>query len=172
MKGKKTILILLAVFWAAIITYNARSFFAPEGLEHAKEGKDVRPSPGQDAARVRLDLLGEKHPPYHAYQGVRKDIFSPLLSPPKPVEVTPPAVEEPKPVVPTPLEAFLKDIRFMGFVEKGDKKTIFLARGTDVFLVKKGDIIDKRFLMAKITSAKLTVKDLIKEEEGTMELVK
>lgn len=173
MERKKAILVLLAAVWAAIIIYNiynVRALRTVEGPKSAEERR-VRAALPQGVLAIRLDLLEKKHRPY---EGVKKDIFSPLISPaPKPAEeLPPPPAPEPKPQPPTPLEAFLKDVRFLGFVEKGAEKTIFLGRGVDVFLVKKGDVVDKRFLMVKITSARLTIRDLIKEEEATLELVK
>ena len=57
--------------------------------------------------------------------------------PPKPVVTLPPPVD--------PLEEELKLFRFMGFLEKGKDKEIFLAKGQNTYIVKSGDVIEEKF---------------------------
>lgn len=67
----------------------------------------------------------------------------PIPTPPKPVVALPPPVPLPPPV--DPLEEELKLFRFMGFLEKGVDKKIFLAKGQNIYVVKSVDTIEDKF---------------------------
>ena len=169
MGRKNAILIGLALVWAFIVVYNTGLFRKVEGPVKRIPAREAERREG--APKVRLDLLNKRPP---AYKGIKKDIFSPLSSPPAeplPLKVAPLPPQAELPTPPTPLESFMKEVKFLGFLEKGETKTLFLGKGSDVLLVKRGDLIDKRFLISKITSARLTVKDVVKEEEATIELL-
>jgi len=170
MGRKNAILIGLALVWAFIVVYNTGLF--------RKVEEPVKRIPAREAAfregvpKVRLDLLNKKPP---AYKGIRKDIFSPLYSPPPPAPAPKAASALPEPppapILPTPIESFMGEVKFLGFLEKGKAKTVFLERKSDVFLVKSGDLIDKRFLVSRITDTQLVIKDVLREEEATLRIV-
>jgi len=165
MDPKKRLLIIIAAIWAALIAYNLWSYVRPQAKKTGvtEPGQLVR----QDAPVLRLSLLKKTRP---AYRGVVKDIFTPVRPPaPPPVAVAAP----PTPAQKTPLEVFASEVKFIGFVEKGVKKTVFLSRGQDVFMVKKGDVIDGKFRVAGITDTLLTLMNIAGgDEEARIDLLK
>ena len=46
---------------------------------------------------------------------------------------------------------------FLGFLKKEGRKTIFLSKGNEIILVKKGDKIDNRFEVTNLTDEALTI---------------
>jgi hypothetical protein len=171
----KKILILLLVIWAGLLAYYSGIF----------EGTTVKPGvkragPGTTAQvqleglpELRLDLLDRPKPDY---KGIKKNIFRPLKvyipkPPPKPVEKPP---TEPPPVVapppPSPLRVFTSRVKFVGFLEKGKDKTVFLNRGEEVFIVKRGDIIDNRFRVSEVTDTVLRFNDEVSGETSILNL--
>jgi hypothetical protein len=66
------------------------------------------------------------------------------------VKVTPPPTPPPTPV-PTPPPIPLK---FYGFANKANEpKKVFLEEGSNVFIAKQGDIVDRRYKVVQIVSA-------------------
>lgn len=116
--------------------------------------------------RVRLDLLRKDQA---RFTGFRKNIFAPIfrdlgkLPPVKPVIPAPPP-PPPPPVAAGPavsaVEQELAQFTFLGFLEKDRKKTVFLARNKELFLVKKGDRIANRYEATSITADALTIRVL------------
>ncbi|MBI5562354.1 MAG: hypothetical protein HY894_05825 [Deltaproteobacteria bacterium] len=155
------IIIVLAVAWAGIIAFNYGIYFGPAKTPAQSTGKkterlakaSVKEEPAQGA--IRLDLLKKRR---GASSGVVKDIFSPIKpdAPPPPPPSAPPP---PPPKPPTPLETFANEVRFIGSLEKDAGKTIFISRGLDVYLIKKGDVIDGRFKVWDLTPATLVLRN-------------
>jgi hypothetical protein len=172
----KLILILFVFIWIGIIAYNSGFFetarVVPVGKTPVRPTAAL-PSALEDLPELRLDLLDSPRPPY---KGIKKNIFSPLKFPvPEPPKEEPVAepVLEPPPVVkppPSPLETFKASITFIGFLEKEKDKTVFLTRGEDVFLVKRGDIIEGRFRVAEITDTVLRFSDELSGEAASIGL--
>ncbi len=128
-------------------------------------GAKRNPAAGEER-RVRLDLLQNTKV---GFTGFKKNIFAPIfrdqskLPPVKPVIAAPPP-PPPPPVVtlPTvsPLERDLAQFIFLGLLEKERKKTIFLSKNKEIFLVKKGDRIAGKYEAAAITDDALTIRVL------------
>jgi len=129
-----------------------------------------------DPARVRLDLL---EPAAGAVVVARRNIFSPIfaeesqklkipLPPPPPppqkaqLPVQPVVTQPPPPVVadPTPLQRDMAKFTFLGFLQKENKKTIFLSSDKEIFLVKKGDKIAGRYDVTSLTDETLTISSI------------
>ena len=112
-----------------------------------------------------------------AFTGFKKNIFAPIfrdlskLPPVKPVIPAPPP-PPPPPVVtqPTvsPVERELAQFTFLGFLEKDRKKTIFLAKNKEIFLVKKGERIAGKYEAVAISDEALTIRVL---GGGTTEII-
>jgi hypothetical protein len=173
-RGTK-ILILLLVIWVAVLAYNRDIFKGTPVMPERVGPGTIAQALLEDIPELRLDLLDR---PKTSYKGIKKNIFSPLRFPkPKPKPKPPEPPPEPEPVVakppppPSPLEVFTSKVRFIGFLEKKKDKTVFLNRGEDVFLVKRGDIIDGRFRVAEITDTLLRLNDEVNGEVGTVEIV-
>lgn len=112
---------------------------------------------------VHLDLLKR---PVGEFSGFRRNIFAPIFqekreAPPLPrVKKTKRAVlPPPLPVLqPPPVQRELAQFTFLGFLQKGNKKTIFLTSNNEIFLVKKGDTILGKYEIAGITDEVLTIR--------------
>lgn len=179
MENKK-IIIGLAIVWAFIIFYNVANF----GDNDARSGNDksgavtkkIKSGTGPfenlaEFPELKLDLLGKAKP---KYRGVRKNIFtayvkpkaSAIVKPAGDVKVEPPKVE----VIISDLEGFLSKLTFMGFLEKGRNKTLFLSHDDDVFLIKRGDRIKGRYLASQITDTTIIFTDIQNDETRTYQL--
>ena len=120
-----------------------------------------------EETRVRLDLLQKNQV---GFTGFKKNIFIPIfrdiskLPPVKPVIPALPPPPPPPPVVaqPTvsPLERELAQFTFLGFLEKEKKKTVFLTKNKEIFLVKKGERIAEKYEAVTISNEALTIRVL------------
>ena len=119
--------------------------------------------------RLRSDLLDRKSQPY---PGVHRNLFSNSL----PVEKVEVYVEEPAPDIipqivvtppppplPSPQDVAQKEIaryKFLGFLKKGEKKTIFLSSDGEILLVKKGSYLgrDRKYFVLNVTDKTLELR--------------
>lgn len=179
----KKIIIGLALVWAFIIFYNVVVNFGgdndPQKSTSGKSksiSKKIKSSgsPYQSLAQfpeLKLSLLGESKP---KYKGVRKNIFTAYLKPKASVKVKPKEevkVEPPKvEIVISDLEKFLSKLSFMGFLERGVNKTLFLSHEDEVYLIKKGDRIKGRYIAGQITKASIIFTDIQNDETRTYQL--
>jgi hypothetical protein len=129
--------------------------------------------PAGEETRVRLDLLQRNQV---GFTGFKKNIFNPIfhdlskLPPVKPVTPAPPPPPPPVVAVPTesPVERELAQFTFLGFLEKEQRKTIFLSKNKEIFLVKKGERIAGKYEAVSITNEALTIRVL---DGGATEII-
>jgi len=149
-----------------------------------------RPNSAQTRARepdgrtLRLDLL-ENPPPFAEY---RRNIFSPLFVDretmlarqaaaaaateaarmARTTHKLPPA----KPVpVPTGIQNELASFKFHGFLKKDGRKTVFLAKGSEITPLKQGSTFAGRFLVTSITDQVLILKVVGTDDEVIIPLI-
>lgn len=119
---------------------------------------------------LRLDLLERKT---GGFTGYRRNIFKPIFHeevkivrlpppPPPPKRQTPPPLSIPpvsvsKPPEPTPIQRDMAAFTFLGFLKKGDNKTIFLSRNKEIFLARKGDRLSGKYDVTAITDEALVI---------------
>ncbi|WP_136514092.1 type II secretion system protein PulP [Geomonas edaphica] len=143
------------------------------------------------AGGVRLDLLQENSA---VAGGYRRNIFAPLFKeeekpgtlklppppppphklPPPPPSVAAPAPPPPPPPPPTQAqldEAELGKIIFLGFLKKGGERTVFLSKGGEIFVVKKGGQVGSRFRVADLTEDAITIKSVDSDRQMVIPLV-
>jgi hypothetical protein len=137
-----------------------------------------------DSRTLRLDLL-ENQPPFAEY---RRNIFSPLFVDRETMlarqaaaaaaaeaarmaenmHKLPPA----KPVpVPTGIQNELASFKFHGFLKKDGKKTVFLAKGSEITPLKQGSTFVGRFLVTSITDQVLILKVVGTDDEVIIPLI-
>ena len=126
-----------------------------------------------DEVKLRLDLLDQQSP---AFKGYRRNIFKPVfheeiralpLPPPPPPPQKPPPQP---PVVPpkappatatapelTPVQRDMAAFTFLGFLKKGESKTIFLSSNKEIFLARKGDRLAGKYDVTNITEEALLI---------------
>ncbi|MDH4226240.1 MAG: hypothetical protein OEV59_00600 [Deltaproteobacteria bacterium] len=155
---KKHIAVIVALWALAVIFYVALGKGSSSvALTGVTRGQSVK---------VMLGTLDTRPKPSAS---VKRDIFRPVglakavVAPPPPVVVAIPApVPPPEPLV----AVFAKDARFMGYVNKSEKKTIFIARGADVYIVKVGDVIENYYKVAEISGDSVKIVDERSSEEA------
>ncbi|MCK4738384.1 MAG: hypothetical protein KAT46_00405 [Deltaproteobacteria bacterium] len=177
MEDKKKIITALLIVWALIALYYLVSYIFSEPPTSVKttqrqaSSKAAATVKASDLGKLRLDLL-EKTPA--VYTGIKRDIFSPVkVRRPKPKPPKPKPKPVPLPVVkpppPTPaVKMFVRSAKFVGFVMSGTELTAFLSRGDDIFLVKRGELVDRRFKVISITSTVLKFSDLTTGETASI----
>jgi hypothetical protein len=175
------ILFVLSIIWSYSRMPRQKTAplkFAP-GKQLAPAGGSV-PVVRRQGSALRLDLLDREVPDFKGY---RRNIFKPvfvdeikmaklkvaavkrrsLRPPPPPVPVQPVVTEMPRPE--------LAKFTFLGFVQKGKRKIIFLSKDKEIILVKQGDIFAGRYEASSITDQALTIRVTDTHEEIVIPLV-
>jgi hypothetical protein len=173
MNRQKMVLALLLVFFAMALAY---SFM---GRPQQRSVKKLKYTPGmrvatygainkaQDDKKLRLELLDRDMP---SFAGFRRNIFRPVFSsemklssiPLKPLKPAPPAPPPPPPppVEKTPAQIAMEEVgqfAFLGYLQKENRKTVFLSKNNEIILVKKGDKIVGKYEVADITENMMTI---------------
>ena len=173
------ILLLLAMAWSYYSYPRARSVSHlkyPPGAHIIAEKKRVPAispeAPMSERSLLRLDLLDREQ---STFRGYRRNIFKPVfvdelkmmkqvashlkpvLPPVQPQKSAPPPPIAPAVAVPVTAERELASFTFLGFLNKDNRKTIFLAKEKEIILVKKGDTFAGRYMAASLTDNALTI---------------
>lgn len=159
------ILLALAMVWSyARIPRQTRVV----ALRYAP-GQQAQPVPGRrDASAgrrgahgLRLDLL-ERDP--LAFRGYRRNLFKPIfVDEVKAARLRAAAFKPPPPRIPVPPPMAIPPRRelarftFLGFLQKDNRKTVFLSRDGEILLVRKGDTFGGRYQASSITDQALTI---------------
>lgn len=176
MNRKKALLaLLLLLFGAAVVTSYFRMpkqktvstlKFTPGSVAQPKTNSiPVAP----EEVRLRLDLLAEQK---GRFAGYKRNIFKPLFHeeqkllpvppPPPPRQAAPSKplpvpVQPPQAAGPTPIQRDMAAFTFLGFLKKGDKKTIFLSSNKEIFLARTGDRLAGKYDVTTITDEALVI---------------
>lgn len=173
-KKKLLTLIVFCVIWALIIAYNLGAFKGSDSAQarpaeqRTQEGKSGQAASADALPALRDDLLER---PKHRYSAVVRDIFTPFKVEVKALPVVQPTPSASVVKLPTPLETFAAQIKFIGSLEKGGT-TVFVGSGSDIFMVKKGDLMTDKFKVAEITGTTIKLRDVGSDETVTIELQK
>jgi len=171
------IIFLIAAFWsykAAPRPKTVDKLTYPPG-QQAKQAPTAARTSAQkkyDDRILNLSLLEQLQADFKGY---RRNIFKPIFVDEQKMlkqkavafkQPLPPPVQPQKPssVIAAPsgdqTEAVaLARFIFLGFLKKDAKKTIFLAKDKDIFLVKKGEKVSGRYEASSITDQALTLID-------------
>jgi len=122
----------------------------------------------RDDTKLHLELLDQELP---RFSGFRRNIFQPIFHdeikslpilakptlpippPPTPAPLPPP----PPAPAPDPVRTEIARFTFLGFLQKDNRKIVFLSRDKDIVLAKKGDKIAGKYEVANITDEALTI---------------
>jgi hypothetical protein len=149
------------------------------------------PALPSDTRILKLELLNREQ---GVFKGYRRDLFRPIfvdelklmqnkaaaLKLVKPPPLPPPPPPPPLQIVPAQSAAEERAQRnrqelgkfvFKGFLSKDNQKTIFLLKDGAILLVKKGDIIEKRYKAVSITDQALTIQVTDSGEEIVIPLL-
>jgi hypothetical protein len=113
--------------------------------------------------------------------GFKRNIFRleplkssiPVPPPPPPPAPAPQPTQPPPPPPPppSPVRAEMAKFTFLGFLKKEGIKTIFLSKGNEIILVKKGDKIANRFEVTNLTDEALTISSTTESGQIVIPLV-
>lgn len=175
MNRQRLILFILVILFgvAAIWSYSAMPRFktvssipdkSPQQKKTAAAVPEKKVSSTDDGTRLNIALLDRPTP---EFKGYKRNLFRPIFSdetkivkqkavvikPPQPNVIALPAST----VLVQPEAAPLARFTFLGFLKKGSVKTIFLAKGNEILLVKKGDRVAERYAATEISDQSLTL---------------
>jgi len=143
----------------------------------------AKPAAPSDDRILKLDLLEREQ---SGFKGYRRNIFKPVFADEikmmkqkaaaiKPLPIPPVAVvTKPVPVVLPPVQpadkmeihkSTLAQFKFLGFLKKDNRKTIFLSKDKEIVLVRKGERFAKLYEATSITEQALTIKVIETGEE-------
>ena len=119
----------------------------------------------RDDNKLHLELLDREIP---RFSGFRRNIFRPIFSneiklssiPKKPIKAVLPPPPPPPPVEKTPAQIAMEEVgqfAFLGYLHKENRRTVFLTKNNEIFLVKKGDKIIGKYEVADITENNMTI---------------
>lgn len=146
-----------------------------------------RTEAGVKGERLRLDLLKKEAA---LFSGYRKNIFRPVFRedapggkvslpkqvklippPPPPAPPRPPVAAVPPPPPQVDIPKIMAHFTFLGFLQKEGRKTIFLSKDNDIFVVKQGDRLAGNFTVAGINDDVITIRELNGGSEIVIPLV-
>ncbi len=173
MNRQRLILAILSAVLVVAVGYGVVRFPRQQvaekspGAVFAGSGVKKKVLSGEET-RVSLDLLRKNQV---GFKGFKKNIFAPIfrdlsklprvkpvvIAPPPPPPPPPPPAVAAQPTV-SPLERELAQFTFLGLLEKERKKTVFLSKNKEIFLVKKGDRIAGKYEATAITDDALTIR--------------
>ncbi len=110
--------------------------------------------------RLHLELL---KPGEGAFPGYQRNIFGsvepPPPPPPKAVAPPPAGASAPPPPVSAPVQETLAQFNFLGYLEKGGRKTVFLSRDHTLYLVHQGTRFgdQQEFMVTELTPERLVI---------------
>jgi len=176
------ILFVLSIIWSYSRMPRQKSVSTLKYPPGQKSSAAVGSTPvdRRQGGALRLDLLDRQVPDFKGY---RRNIFKPVFvdeikmatlkmaaAKRRPLPPPPPLVPM-QPVVMEPSRPELAKFTFLGFVQKGKRKIIFLSKDNEVILVKQGDIFAGRYEASSITDQALTIRVTDTSEEIVIPLV-
>lgn len=200
MNRQKLALFLLLIVLAGSIGYALLRSPRQQEVAALKNRPDApatvirkNPAPSAQAAAdtgaLRLAQLDQELP---GFGGFRRNIFSPIFRdeekppelklpppPPPPVKLPPPPPPEPQQAPPPPPpppsqeeldRAEMGRLMLLGFLKKGGERTVFLTKGSEIILAKKGSKIGSRFEVVEVTDDVVTIKSLNSEAQVVIPL--
>lgn len=177
MDRKKIIMVVLVVVFLISLVYRIMHPFKQESVTEltyvgkrvvVKSIKTTADRSGAKASigerKVLLDLF--MNPPRHKSKVIRnvfeattvkKTTPPPDTAKEKERQKTAPAIPKEENTLASAKQA-LSRFNVFGMFERGDEKVVFLERGKEVLVVRKGDRIDGKYFVEKITDQKVTLK--------------
>jgi hypothetical protein len=173
MDRRKLALAILLVIFAGAVAYAFLRQPPHRTVEKLKYTSGMKAAVSRTAPKVRddyklhIELLDKEMP---RFSGFRRNIFRPIfagdikpsLMPRNPAKMALPVPPPPPPPPPpTPAQMAMEDVArftFLGFLQKDNRKIIFLTRDNEIFLVRKGDKIAGKYEVASITDEAMAIK--------------
>lgn len=170
---KKFSIAAFVVIWAALIAYNL-PYFSGEKQSHLDEKGFEAPLAETDTLRTASIKAQTRE-----YPGVIKNLFRPdngnsfgaTISKPS-VKAQPiPVVEASRsetPATPSELRLFTGKLRVAGMLKKNQDKIVFAYKGGDVIFMRKGDLLEGRFVVSEISEESVLITSLADNETSKL----
>ncbi len=170
---KRNLLILLTLFgiWGLIFAFRSPWGGPVKSQPRASVGTSLRTPPAQGGGlpRLKKELLVLPHP---AYPPEAHNLFgTPPPPPPSPQQIAAAAAAAPQPPPPDPFQEESKRLRFVGFVEDGDKAMAFITRGPEIFTVEVGSTFLERFRVQAVTEDAVLLSSVSGDKQVRLPLV-
>jgi hypothetical protein len=170
---KRNLLILIALLgvWGLFLTL--RPPWSPPAKPEVRTAPATPPrmpmAQGGGLPRLKKELLDLPRP---AYPPEVPNFFgSPPPPPPSPVQVAvaPPAAP-PAPPPPDPFQEEAKRLRYVGYLQAGEKAMAFVTQGSQVYTVEVGSTISERFRVQAITEDAVVLSSVAGDKQARLPL--
>ncbi|MFI5340467.1 MAG: hypothetical protein ACHQ7N_11590 [Candidatus Methylomirabilales bacterium] len=150
---RRNLIILIALMgaWGLIFAFRAPWGSSTKSQPRASVGTAPRTPPAQGGGlpRLKKELLAL---PHSAYPPEAQNFFgTPAPPPPSAQQIAAAAAAAAPPPPPDPFQEEAKRLRFVGFVEDGNKAMAFIIRGSEIFTVAVGSTFLERFRVQALT---------------------
>lgn len=174
---KKWGIAAFVVIWAALIAYNLPYFSGAKQVRLGEKGFQAPLSKTNTLRSASIEVQTRKYP------GVIKNLFRPNTGSSfgstisrSSVKAQPiPVVEASRsesPVIPSDLKIFTGKLRIAGMLKKNHDKIVFAYRGTDVIFMRKGDLLEGRFVVSEISDEFILITSLADNETSKLTIPK
>jgi hypothetical protein len=168
-------MIALLVIAIPLLIYNFSGLFGTSAAAPPAPGAGQPKKPG--ATQLATNTLD---PTLHLevldasrkvkYEAGGRNIFRmeaiPIPKPIAPVVTATPIPTPPPPPPPPPIP-----LKFYGFASKANEpKKVFLEEGTNTFIAKQGDIVDRRYKVIQIQNTAVVIEDVLTNNRQTIQL--
>jgi hypothetical protein len=196
MNRKKLLLLLLLALFAAtsVVSYirmprqqtTATLKYKPGTTAAPRSAQPAMVPQGADENRLHLELLDQQPARFGGY---KRNLFKPVFFEEQKILPMPPPPPQPKPLPvqaakpgpaqpappplaePTPVQRDMANFTFLGFLKKGNNKTIFLSSNKEIFLARKGDKLAGKYEVANVTDEVLVIHSLADGGEIVIPLI-
>ncbi len=181
MKRKKTILTVLIILFTITLAYRILHPFKQErvarltytGKQTSIKIKKKTTQPDLKGISAKQDIMLNLflNPPRHS-GNMHKNIFFKQKAILKEAVIRQESnlAEEDEKGHHAQVDQELNSFKVFGFYEKGDEKVIFFEKGKDILVVRKGDRINGKYLIEKITNQAVTLSTETIEEKIHIDL--
>jgi hypothetical protein len=169
-RRKLLILIALLVVWGLFLA------FRPPWRPPARAEVQAKPLTSRRAPaaqedklpRLKKELLEARRP---AYPPEVRSFFGSPPPPPRPVQaaVTPPSVPA-APPPPDPFQEEAKRLRYVGYLQAGEKAMAFVTQGSQVYTVEVGSTISERYRVQAITEDAVVLSSVAGDKQARLPL--
>ena len=169
---KRNLIILIALIgaWGLIFAFRSPWGSLAKSQPRMSVGNAPRTPPAQGGGlpRLKKELLALPHP---AYPPEAQNFFG---TPPPPSlsaqQAAAAAAAPPPPPPPDPFQEEAKRLRYVGYLEAGQKLMAFITQGTEVYTVEVGAANSERFRVQAITEEAVLLSSLTGDKQARLPL--
>lgn len=168
-KRNLIILVGLLVGWGLIFAFRSPWGSPAKPQPRGNAGATARRPAAQGGGlpRLRKELLD---PPRPGYPTEVQNLFGSPPPPPPPAQAAVTA-SPPPPPPPDPFQEEAKRLRYVGYVQAGEKGMAFIVQGRDVYTVEVGSTFLGRFRVQAVTDDAVLLSSVTGDKEARLPLV-